>query len=134
MTVKSHRLTAGILLVLMLAGPFQAVALAQSAAQPAAAEPAPAPAPQKATGAYDFGANVVTVLKAPFNVALCVLGTVAGLGLFALTFGTNYQVATQAVEQGCDQKWTFTGDDLRSEPPTSEAFDWETHRYDWEPK
>src|SRR5262245_26778186 len=62
---------------------------------------------------YDVGAGVVTVARAPFNVALCALGGATATALFLLTLGTAYRESTRAIEEGCAQRWIVTGDDLR---------------------
>ena len=62
---------------------------------------------------YDVGAGVVTVARAPFNVALCALGTATGTALFLLTLGSAYRASTRVIEEGCAQRWLIRGDDLR---------------------
>jgi len=101
---------------ILVVGPLQPLASAQ-AIQPAPPPPDDIriePTPRGIDG-YDVGAGVVTVLKAPFNVVLCVLGGAVGLSLFAVTLGSGYRVATRAVEQGCRGPWVVRGDDLRPE-------------------
>jgi hypothetical protein len=97
-----------------LGGPLAPVAVAQ---QPMTADLVPerlAETPrERGIDAYDVGAGVITVLKAPFNVGLCVLGTALGLTLFGLTLGSGYQASTRVVEEGCATKWRVTGDDIR---------------------
>ena len=108
---------------LLVAGPLQPLASAQ-APQPAPAATQPAPPPPddsrieptpRGADAYDVGAGVLTVLKAPFNVVRCVLGGAVGLSLFVATVGSGHRVATRAVEQGCGGPWVIRGDDLRPE-------------------
>jgi hypothetical protein len=67
------------------------------------------------TDVYDVAGGVVTALKAPFNVALCALGGVLGLAIFAGTLGSGYRAAARTVEEGCGGPWVVTGDDLRPE-------------------
>jgi hypothetical protein len=113
-------------LALLVGGPFQPLAGAQAPAQPVPAQPAviaPVPpppseeiriAPQpRRPDAYDVGAGVVTVLKTPFNVALCAIGGAVGVALFAITFGSGYDISARAVEEGCAGPWVVRGDDLR---------------------
>lgn len=90
-------------------------------------QPAPVaqPAPVSASGTsgshsnrtdvYDVAGGVVTALKAPFNVALCALGGVLGLAIFAGTLGSGYRAAARTVEEGCGGPWVVTGDDIRPE-------------------
>jgi len=108
------------LVAVMLCGPV-AEALAQQPASPAAAPPpgvvvemvTPDPPPVRGRDIYDVGAGVVTVAKAPFNVALCALGGGLGTALFLLTFGSAYKASTRVIEEGCAQRWILSGDDLR---------------------
>ena len=73
---------------------------------------------------YDVGAGVLTVLRVPFNVALCGVGSVLGTALFVLTLGSGYKASTRVVEEGCAQKWVVRGDDLRpSHGSASGAYD-----------
>ena len=62
---------------------------------------------------YDVGATVVTVARAPFNAALCGLGTATATVLFLLTLGSAYKASTRVIEEGCAQRWFIRGDDLR---------------------
>ncbi len=71
--------------------------------------------PAMAQDAYDVGAAVVTVLKAPFNVALCGLGGAVALGVFVVTFGSAYRASARVIEEGCRGPWLVTGNDLRPE-------------------
>ncbi|HXG15907.1 MAG TPA: hypothetical protein VNK50_06635 [Calidithermus sp.] len=93
---------------------------------PSSSAPAPRPAPVMAatepasshsprTDVYDVAGGVVTALKAPFNVALCALGGVLGVAVFAVTLGSGYRAAARTVEEGCSGPWVVTGDDLRPE-------------------
>lgn len=107
--------------------PTSSVPLAQERAAAAAAPAAPRPVAQQTapagpessrssgTDVYDIAGGFVTALKAPFNVALCALGGVVGVALFAVTLGSGYRAATRAVEEGCSGPWLVTGDDLRPE-------------------
>jgi len=73
---------------------------------------------------YDVGAGVLTVVRIPFNLGLCAIGTVLGTALFVLTLGSGYKGSTRVVEEGCAQKWVVRGQDIRplhgaySEPAT----------------
>lgn len=117
------------LLVMMLLGPLQPLAQA-------AAPGGPTPEDLERTrDAREFSAGVLTAVKAPLNVALCAVGVASGIALMAVTMGYGYQAAWSAMHEGCDLKWVVTGDDLVSkESPVSHAFEWETHRFDWEDK
>jgi hypothetical protein len=109
------------LVTMVLCGPASPWALAQQPVPPPAvvvevAPPEMAPPerqPARGIDAYDVGATVVTVAKAPFNVALCALGTAVGTALFAMTLGSAYRATTRVFEEGCAQKWIVRGDDIR---------------------
>ena len=106
------------LVAMMLLGPVQPSALAQQPASPS--QPAPMQDVTKEDGptprgidVYDVGAGVVTVLRVPFNIATCAVGSAAGTALFVLTLGSAYKASTRVLEEGCAQKWVVRGDDLR---------------------
>jgi hypothetical protein len=109
-----------VLVAVMLLGPIQPWALAQEPAPPLQPDPMQGVAKEDArirsgVDGYDVGAGVLTVLKIPFNLGLCAIGTVLGTALFALTLGSGYKASTRVVEEGCAQKWVIRGHDLR--PP-----------------
>jgi len=114
------RMIAFVMVVALLAtGPLSPV-MAQQAAQPGAPEVSPDAVPSTSErpsvfrgAGYGTAAAVMTVAKAPFNIALCSLGTAIGIALFAVTLGTGYKAATYAVEEGCQGPWILTGDDIR---------------------
>jgi len=117
------RMIAFFMVVALLAtGPLSPV-MAQQAAQPEAqpevspdAVPSTSERPSVFRGAgYGTAAAVMTVVKTPFNIALCGVGTAVGIALFAVTLGTGYKAATYAVEEGCQGPWILTGDDIRSD-------------------
>jgi hypothetical protein len=109
---------AWVLVAVMLLGLIPSRVLAQQPAQPSQPDPMQGvvredrPTPRGVDG-YDVGAGVVTVLRLPFNIALCAVGTAVGTALFALTLGSGYKASTRVVEEGCAQKWLVRGHDLR---------------------
>jgi len=112
---------AWVLVTVMLLGPIAPGALAQQPAQPAQPDSTQDVVkedgqPWHGIDGYDVGAGVVTVLRLPFNVALCAVGTTVGAALFALTLGSAYKASTRVVEEGCAQKWLVRGHDLRPSP------------------
>ncbi len=112
---------AWVLVVVMLLGPIPLQALAQQPAQPSQPEPMQDVLkedgqPWRGVDGYDVGAGLVTVLRLPFNIALCAVGTAAGTALFALTLGSGYKASTRVIEEGCAQKWFVRGRDLRPSP------------------
>jgi hypothetical protein len=102
---------------------------AQEAAPPPPAPPQPAaqppdlfretlrasepPPPRRGADLYDVAAGVVTVAKMPFNVGLCALGGMVGVGVFLVTLGSGYKASARVVEEGCRGPWLVRGDDLR---------------------
>ncbi len=112
---------AWVLVSVMLLGPIAPGALAQQSVEPS--QPDSTQDVVKDDGqawhgidGYDVGAGVVTVLRLPFNVALCAVGSAVGTALFALTLGSAYKASTRVVEEGCAQKWVVRGHDLRPSP------------------
>jgi hypothetical protein len=110
------------LVAVLLLGPVTPGALAQQPPPPPVPSTPPAvvvevspPEPPRARGRdiYDVGAGVVTVAKAPFNVALCAFGGAVGTALFLMTLGSAYKASTRVIEEGCAQPWVIRGDDLR---------------------
>lgn len=117
--------TAWVLFTVMLLGPIAPGALAQQPAQPSqpdATQDVVKEDDQMLRGidGYDFGAGAVTILRLPFNIGLCVLGTAVGTTLFMATLGSAYKTSTRVIEEGCAQKWFVRGHDLRP-PPLGDA-------------
>ena len=112
---------AWVLVAVMLLGPIQPGAWAQQPAQPSQPDPTQDVAKEdgptsRGIDGYDVGAGVLTVLRLPFNVALCAVGSVVGTALFVMTLGSAYKASTRVVEEGCVQKWVVRGHDLRPLP------------------
>ena len=116
---STRRVIACALVAGVLLGPLAPRALAQQPApqpsQPAMVVELSPPERQmvRGTDIYDVGAGVVTVAKAPFNVALCALGSALGTALFLMTLGSAYKASTHVIEEGCAQRWIIRGEDLR---------------------
>ncbi len=111
---------AWVLIAVMLLGPIPPGALAQQPGQPSQPDPTQDVVKEdgqtwRGVDGYDVGAGVLTVLRLPFNVALCAVGSATGIALFALTLGSGYKASTRVVEEGCAQKWLVRGQDIR--PP-----------------
>jgi hypothetical protein len=144
MRVVLRAVAVSVMLSLAWAGPLAPLAVAQQPAAPPPAQPAappqmyqedvkPAPAP-RGTDIYDVGAAAATVLGFPFKVALCAMGTGFGIVTFAGTFASRADAAAGIIHEGCGGKspWIIRGSDIRPRPSVSKAFDWETHRFEWE--
>ena len=89
---------AWVLVAVMLLGPIPPQALAQ---QPDTTESVVTEGGRPTSGidGYDVGAGVLTVIRVPFNVALCGVGGVVGTVLFVLTLGSGYKASTRVVEE-----------------------------------
>ena len=106
-----------------LGGPLSPIALAQQSVSPELIqERLKESPPEHGIDGYDVGAGVLTALKLPFDVGLCMFGTLLGATLFALTLGSGYKATTRVVEQGCATK-VVTGDDIRPNR-VSDRFDY----------
>jgi hypothetical protein len=150
MKVTLRAVAVSVMLTLAWAGPLAPFAAAQQPATPPAqvapqlpqtGQPAEMfqeqlkPRPERrGVDAYDVGAVAVTVIGLPFKTAMCAFGTALGVIVFAGTFASRPDASTRIVEEGCGGKapWIVRGSDLRPRPAPSKAFDWETHRFDWE--
>lgn len=116
---STRRVIACALVAVIVFGPLSEALAQQPASQPAPPPGVivemvtPEPPPMRGRDIYDVGAGVVTVAKAPFNVALCALGGGVGTALFLMTLGSAYKASTRVIEEGCAQKWIVSGDDLR---------------------
>jgi hypothetical protein len=115
---STRSVTVAVLVAVTLFGPLAPRALAQ--------QPAPSSQPDavndmtleygqepRRMDAYDVGAAVVTAVRAPLNVASCVVGGAVSTALFFLTLGNAYKASTRVLEEGCAQKWVVRGTDLR---------------------
>ena len=136
-----------MLLSLAWAGPFVPLAAAQ---QPAAQAPLMSvqasttpqpfqeeakPMPQKrGIDGYDVGAVATTALGLPFKIGICGIGTAFSIIAFAATWGARPDASAGILNEACGgkAKWIVRGGDIRPQPSTSKAFDWEQHRFDWE--
>lgn len=128
------RFVATAMTAVLLAGPLAPLAHGQ---QPAPMQPA-RPAPdvfkeslkaqedaQRERELYDAGAVAVNAFLVPGRTITCVLGGATGVAVLALTLGTGYRAASSVVREGCGGKWVVSGEDLRTDIPTTRPFDWE---------
>jgi hypothetical protein len=114
----AFRSIALLLMLALVVGPLQPLAEAQ---QPAPATMPAAAETDRGPDMYDVAAPVVTVLKAPFNVALCTIGTGLAAVVFVLTVGSGYKASAWTVKEGCQGPWLIRGEDLRPEPERADA-------------
>jgi hypothetical protein len=158
MKVAFRAVAVSVMLSLAWAGPLAPLANAQQPsagvdvaqttttppAAPAPAQPAaptamfqeqmrPVPEPRK-TDAYDVGAVAATAFSLPFKAAICGLGFATSVIVLAGTFGARPDASAEVLNEACGprQRWIVRGSDLRPRPSTARAFDWETHRFEWE--
>ena len=151
MRVALRAVAVSVMLSLAWAGPLAPFAMAQQPATPPAepvaqaqAQPAAPPVmfqeevkpvpTQRGTDVYDVAAWAATVAAFPAKVALCGLGISFGLITFGVTFASRPDATAAIMNEGCGGKaaWLVRGSDIRPRPSTSKAFDWETHRFEWE--
>jgi hypothetical protein len=143
MKVVFRAVSVSVMLSLAWAGPLAPLAAAQQPVVPTVQPVAPPqmfqddvkPAPpQQGIDVYEVGAAAATGFGLPFKVALCGLGVAFGIITFALTFASRADASAGIIDEGCGSKapWIIRGSDIRPRPSVSKAFDWETHRFEWE--
>lgn len=125
--ITRTRLVASLLATVLLATPLTPIASAQQPSQPPPdlfQEQLQAEQERERTRrVYDAGAVAVNVFLVPGRAITCFLGGVVGVATLAVTLGTAYRVASDAVHEGCGGKWTVTGDDLRPEVHPRDAME-----------
>jgi hypothetical protein len=148
MNVVFRAVAVSVMLSLAWAGPLAPLAAAQQPVAPPVAPPPaqpaappqmfqedvkPAPA-ERGIDVYDVGAAVATAAGLPFKIALCGLGTAFSIITFAGTFASRPDASAAILQEGCGGKapWIVRGGDIRPRPSVSKAFDWESHRFEWE--
>jgi hypothetical protein len=148
MNVAFRAVAVAVLLSLAGAGPLAPLAAAQQPTIPPA-QPAPAPPPAplqmypeqvkptqegRGTDVYDVGAVALTAAGLPFKAAICALGFAFGGIVFMSSFAARPDAAVGILDEGCGTKarWIVRGGDIRPRPSATKAFEWETHRFDWE--
>ena len=148
MKVAFRAVAISVVLSLAWAGPLARLATAQQPTPPPA-EAAPAqsaappqmlqeqakPTPQRrGIDPYDVGAVAMTALGFPFKGAICGLGVAFSTIVFAGSFAARPDAAVGILDEACGSKahWIIRGDDIRARPSATKAFEWETHRFQWE--
>ncbi|MBM3222054.1 MAG: hypothetical protein FJZ38_25890 [Candidatus Rokubacteria bacterium] len=125
-----------VMLSLAGAGPLASLAAAQQPVAPQMFQEDVKPAaPQRGMDVYDVGAVAATAAGFPFKIAICAIGTAVSIVTFAGTFGTRPDASAAILHEGCGGSktpWIVRGSDIRPRPTVSKAFDWETHRFNWE--
>jgi hypothetical protein len=151
MRVAFRAVAVSVMLSLAWAGPLAPFAMAQQPATPPAESVAQAPVQppaqptmfqeevkpvptQRGTDVYDVASYAITAAGLPIKVALCGLGISLGLITLGVTFASRPDATVGIINEGCGGKanWLVRGSDIRPRPTASKAFDWETHRFEWE--
>jgi hypothetical protein len=119
-----RRAAAGVVTAVMLSGLIAPLARAQAPystpEQLRAEQMKAAVAAEHETG-YEVGAGIANVFYAPGKAILCGLGSVAGVTLMLITFGTAYREAASVAREGCGGRWLLSPDDLRPERPVHDG-------------
>ena len=148
MKVAFRAVAVSVLLSLAWAGPLAPLAMAQQpAAPPVVIEvtpPPPAapppmyqvemPPPRRGIDGYDVGAVVMTALGFPFKGAICAMGFAFSTIVFAGSFAARPDASMGILDEACGSKahWIIRGEDIRTRPSATKAFEWETHRFQGE--
>lgn len=98
-----------LLVALALGGPLGSVAWAQQKAEAQMAAP-------KTDQAWEVGAAVVNAVHVPGKAVLCLTGGVSGVAILLLSFGSGYEWAGRAWQEGCGGRWTVTAADVKPRP------------------
>ena len=128
----------GIAMVLALSFAISALAPLAHAQQPAAQPPImqdqlkTGPGVDTVVISDEVRAGVVNAFRVPGKAVTCAIGSGLALALLAITFGSGAQAFNETLDESCGGRWAVTAADMRREPEPSRAFDWETHRFDWE--
>jgi hypothetical protein len=133
--MKAHRVVVVVLALSVATGALAPVAQAQ---QPSPQPPLmqeqikSGPGVDEVVVSDQVRAAVVNVFRVPGKAFTCLLGGALALGVLGGSFGRLDRAANSVFDEGCSGKWVLTPADMRREPEVSQAFDWETHRFDWE--
>jgi hypothetical protein len=79
-------------------------------------------------------AGVVNAFRVPGKAFTCAIGSGLALAVLAVSFGSLHKAANGVVDESCRGKWVLSAADMTRDREVSRAFDWETHRFDWEPR
>jgi hypothetical protein len=124
MTKPFHAVALAVVAALLFAGPLAPLAAAQQPQADAFKETMKGGPHEVYPGdvefsqtAYDVAAGVATTFLVPGRVITCAAGSVAGLAILALTFGSAYRGFADVVREGCGGKWVVRGEDLAPDSP-----------------
>ncbi|MBI1734957.1 MAG: hypothetical protein HYR51_07265 [Candidatus Rokubacteria bacterium] len=66
---------------------------------------------------YGVAAGVATSFLVPGRIITCAAGSVVGLAVLAVTFGSAYRGFARVLEEGCGGKWIVDSEDLQPDRP-----------------
>jgi hypothetical protein len=150
MKVAFRAVAVSVVLSLAWAGPLAPLATAQQPAAPpviVVTPPPPvapppvyqeqvmvSPPPRPGIDGYDVGAVAMTAFGFPFKIAICGIGFAAHIIVFAGSFAARPDASMGILDEACGSKahWIIRGEDIRTRPSATKAFEWETHRYQGE--
>jgi len=141
MKVAFRAVAVSVLLALAWAGPLAPLAAAQQpTTPPAQPEPAPAqpeqmpPPPGRSIDVWDVGAVALTAFGLPLKGVICGLGISMSAAVFFASWAARPDAVAGITDEACGSKahWIVRGSDIRPQSSATKAFEWETHRYQWE--
>jgi hypothetical protein len=150
MKVAFRAVAVSVVLSLAWAGPLAPLATAQQPATPpviVVTPPPPvapppvypeqvmvSPPPPAGIDAFDVGAVAMTAFGFPFKIAVCGIGFAAHIIVFAASFAARPDASMGLLDEACGSgaHWIVRGEDIRTRPSATKAFEWETHRYQGE--
>ena len=146
MKVAFRAVAVSVVLSLAWAGPLAPLAMAQQPSAPpviVVTPPPPVgpppmyqeqvelPPPRRGIDGYDVGAVAMTAFGFPFKIAICGIGFAAHIIVFAGSFAARPDASAGILDEACGSgaHWIVRGEDIRTRPSATKAFEWETHRY-----
>lgn len=78
------------------------------------------PADADVSDADRVGAGFLNVFYVPGKAIVCGLGTIASVGVMAITLGTAYRAAVDTYREGCGGTWVLTPEHVAGKIPPQE--------------
>jgi hypothetical protein len=118
MRVATKGLCALLIALMALTGPLLSRSTVVHAAEISAADSA---VDVEVSDADRVGAGFLNVGYVPGKAIVCGLGTVASVGVMALTLGSAYRAAIATFKEGCGGTWVLTPEHVAGKiPPRDE--------------
>ena len=124
MTTAIRVVVVAVVAALVFTGPLAPLAAAQQPQPDAFKETMKGGPHEVRPGDVDFGetgysvaAGVATAFLVPGRTITCAAGSVAGIAVLALTFGSAYRFFGTILEEGCGGKWIVRAEDLMPDRP-----------------